>query len=62
MIVKMRQRDIPDAVVAIVMPFQGACSRLTNELNAIISMFNYDGHVTTGIVPNDADESKMVFW
>jgi hypothetical protein len=40
---------------------EGTYSRLTNELYAIASNSNYDGHVTTGVEHDDVFESTKVF-
>ena len=40
---------------------EGTYSRLTNELYAIASNSNYNGHVTTSVEHNDVCESKNVF-
>jgi hypothetical protein len=40
---------------------EGTYSHLTNELFAIASNSNYDGHVTTGVEYDDVFESTKVF-
>jgi hypothetical protein len=40
---------------------EGTYSHLTNELFAIASNSNYDGHVTTGVEHDDVLESTKIF-